>query len=102
MKCAGIDINFLENKIGIRHRHVAAEDETTSDMATKAALKLIEKENIDPGTIDLLIICTQNPDFKLPTTACIVQDNLHLKTSCIAFDINLGCSGFIYTLVTRR
>ncbi len=97
---AGIDIDFLNNKIGIQHRHIAAEGETTSDMATKAALKIIEKENFDPGTIDLLIICTQNPDYKLPTTACIVQNNLHLKTSCIAFDINLGCSGFIYTLVT--
>ena len=99
-KSAGIDIDFLEKKIGIRARHIAAEDETTSDMATKAALKLIKKEDIDPGLIDLLIICTQNPDFKLPTTACIVQNNLHLKTSCVAFDINLGCSGFIYTLVT--
>lgn len=53
---AGIDIDFLNNKIGIQHRHIAAEGETTSDMATKAALKIIEKENFDPGTIDLLII----------------------------------------------
>ena len=48
--------------------------------------------------IDLLIICTQNPDYRLPTTACIVQNKLDLKNSCIAFDINLGCSGFIYSI----
>lgn len=94
----GIDIDFLNNKIGIKKRHIAAEGETTSEMATKAALALIEKNRIDPTEIDLLIICTQNPDYKLPTTACIVQDNLKLKTSCIAFDVNLGCSGLIYSL----
>ena len=95
---AGIDIDFLENKIGIKQRHIAAEFETTSDMASKAAVKLFEKNNINPQAIDLLIICTQNPDYKLPTTACIVQNNLKLKTSCIAFDVNLGCSGFVYSL----
>ena len=95
---AGIDIDFLDNKIGIKHRHIAAEDEATSDMATKAAVMLIEKNNINPDIIDLLILCTQNPDYKLPTTACIVQNNLKLKTSSIAFDVNLGCSGFIYSL----
>lgn len=95
---AGLDIDFLENKVGIKQRHIAAENETTSEMATKAAMKLIEKNKINTDAIDLLIICTQNPDYKLPTTACIVQDNLKLKTSCIAFDVNLGCSGFIYSL----
>jgi 3-oxoacyl-[acyl-carrier-protein] synthase III len=95
---AGIDIDFLENKVGIKQRHISAKDETTSDMATKVARKLIEKSEIKPEAIDLLIICTQNPDYKLPTTACIVQNNLKLKTSCIAFDVNLGCSGFIYSL----
>jgi 3-oxoacyl-[acyl-carrier-protein] synthase III len=95
---AGIDINFLEDKVGIKHRHIASKEETTSEMGTKAALKLISKSKIDPLSIDLLIVCTQNPDYKLPTTACIVQNNLKLKTSCIAFDINLGCSGFIYSL----
>jgi 3-oxoacyl-[acyl-carrier-protein] synthase III len=95
---AGMDFDFLENKVGIKTRHIAAKDETTSEMATKAAIKLIEKNKIDPDTIDILIICTQNPDYKLPTTACIVQNNLKLRTSCLAFDINLGCSGFIYSL----
>lgn len=95
---SGIDIEFLENKIGIKTRHIAAENETTSDMATKAAILLAERNKLDLDKVDLLILCTQNPDYKLPTTACIVQNNLKLKTSCIAFDINLGCSGFIYSL----
>jgi len=95
---AGIDINFLENKVGIKKRHIAKDEETTSDMGTKAAETLINKNNIDAGSIDLLIICTQNPDYKLPTTACIIQNRLNLKPSCIAFDVNLGCSGFVYSL----
>jgi 3-oxoacyl-[acyl-carrier-protein] synthase-3 len=95
---AGIDIDFLENKIGIKERHIAAADETTSEMATKAAMKLINQSKVDPAIIDLLLVCTQNPDYKLPTTACIIQSKLQLRTSCIAFDINLGCSGFIYSL----
>jgi 3-oxoacyl-[acyl-carrier-protein] synthase III len=94
-----IDNDFLENKIGIKTRHIAADNETTSDMATKAVRILAERSNLKLDTIDLLILCTQNPDYKLPTTACIVQNNLQLKTSTISFDINLGCSGFIYSLV---
>jgi 3-oxoacyl-[acyl-carrier-protein] synthase III len=95
---AGMDINFLESKVGIKKRHIAAKNETSSDMAVKAAEKLIGNNKIDRGTIDLLIICTQNPDYKLPTTACIIQNQLKLKTSCMAFDVNLGCSGFVYSL----
>jgi 3-oxoacyl-[acyl-carrier-protein] synthase-3 len=97
----GIDANFLENKIGIKERHVAACDESTSRIAFESAVKLFENKNnnIDTNEIDLLILCTQNPDYRLPTTACLLQHNLNLKTSCMAFDINLGCSGFVYSLV---
>lgn len=96
---AGIDPKFLEEKVGIKNRHIAGDDETTSDMAVKAANILFENYNIKPEEIDLLLVCTQNPDYRLPTTACIVQSRLGLKTSCIAFDINLGCSGFIYSMI---
>lgn len=95
----GIEKGFLENKIGIKFRHVAEKNESVSDMSFKAARKLIDVNNIDAESIDLLLICTQNPDYKLPTTACIVQDKLKLKTSCIAFDVNLGCSGFVYSVI---
>lgn len=95
----GFDIDFLENKIGIKERRIAGEDQTSSDMAYLSASKIFEKGQILPSDIDLLIVCTQNPDYKLPTTACILQNKLGLKTSCLAFDINLGCSGFIYSLI---
>jgi 3-oxoacyl-[acyl-carrier-protein] synthase-3 len=95
---SGIDIEFLENKIGIKTRHIALENETTSEMATNAANLLAERNNLELDKVDLLILCSQNPDYKLPTTACIVQNKMKLKTSCIAFDINLGCSGFVYSL----
>jgi 3-oxoacyl-[acyl-carrier-protein] synthase-3 len=98
-KVSGIDSGFLEEKVGIKKRHIASVDETTSDMAAKSAMKLISENNVEKANIDLLLLCTQNPDFTLPTTACIVQHKLGLKNSCLAFDINLGCSGFVYSLV---
>lgn len=94
----GIDKKFIEEKVGIFERRIAGENEPTSDLAVKAAQKLFEQNNIDKSDIDLLLLCTQNPDYKLPTTACLVQDKLGLKKSCIGFDVNLGCSGFVYSL----
>lgn len=84
-------------KIGIDKRFVAGE-ETASDLAFKAAEKLIATENIDKSSIDALILCTQSPDYFLPTTACVLQNKLGLRTDIIAFDYNLGCSGYVYGL----
>jgi len=95
----GIDGNFLENKIGIKERRIASENQTTSDLAFQSATLLLDSCNTGRESIDLLIVCTQNPDYKLPTTACILQHKLKLSRSCMAFDINLGCSGFVYSLV---
>lgn len=97
-KECNIDRKFTEEKVGIKERRIALENESTSDMCFEAAKKLIDKHNIDKNEIGLLLICTQNPDYRLPTTACIVQDKLGLNTSTMAFDINLGCSGFVYSL----
>jgi 3-oxoacyl-[acyl-carrier-protein] synthase-3 len=94
----GIDADFLENKIGIKNRHIALENESVSDMAVKAGELLFEQNNINRESIDLLLLCTQHGDYKLPTTACIVQNMLGLPSFCAAFDINLGCSGFVYSL----
>ncbi len=98
VKTCGIDKKFIEEKVGILERRIALPEQPTSDLAVNAAKKLMEKHNISPEDIDLLLLCTQNPDYKLPTTACLVQDRLGLKKSCIAFDVNLGCSGFVYSL----
>jgi 3-oxoacyl-[acyl-carrier-protein] synthase-3 len=94
----GIDAEFLESKIGIKIRHIAADDEYVSDLASKAGNLLFGRNGINKGDIDLLLLCTQHGDYKLPTTACIVQNKLGLPNSCAAFDINLGCSGFVYAL----
>ena len=85
-------------KIGIQERHIASPEECASDMASQAVLRLIEEYNLDKNKIDFLLLCTQTPDYILPTTACIVQDKVGLPTDCAALDINQGCSGYIYGL----
>ena len=91
-------IDKIAEKTGINKRFITAKNETSGDMAIKAAQKLFEEHNIDKSTIDYLILCTQSPDYFLPTTACIIQDKLGLGTNVGAFDMNLGCSGYIYGL----
>jgi len=90
----------IENKLGIKERHVAAEKETAGDMAFYAASKVLN--GYDRDKIDMLILCTQSPDYFLPTTACIIQDRLKLRTDTGAFDFNLGCSGFVYGLAMAK
>ena len=89
-------------KTGIAVRYQAADGECASDLAVKAALKLIENGACTAGEIDFLLLCTQTPDYILPPTACLLQDRLGLKTSCGALDINLGCSGFLYGLAMAK
>lgn len=91
-------IEKISQKTGIKNRYIASESETSGDMAIKAANKLFDENDIDKRCIDFVILCTQSPDYFLPTTACIVQDSLGLSTSVGALDINLGCSGFVYGL----
>lgn len=88
----------IEKKIGIRSRAIAAPGETSSDLGVKAAENLFKEHNINRDDIDFLLFCTQSPDYYLPTSACIMQNRLGLKTSCGALDYNLGCSGFLYGL----
>ena len=74
-----IILQDLKQRVGIRQRFVAAEDETTLSLAEKACNKLLEKSNLKRDQIDYLILCTQSPEYKLPTTACILQDRLGLS-----------------------
>jgi 3-oxoacyl-[acyl-carrier-protein] synthase-3 len=92
------EVDKIVAKTGIRSRHIAADDECASDLAVAAAQKLFEDGVCTPQEIDFLLLCTQSPDYFLPTTACLVQDRLCLPTSCGALDFNLGCSGFVYGL----
>lgn len=91
-------INKISSKTGINTRRISAKNEFTSDMALQAANQLFVDNNIDKNSIDFLLLCTQSPDYFLPTTACILQDRLGLKTTTGALDFNLGCSGYIYGL----
>lgn len=87
----------LRKKTGIERRHICPPDMTAGDMAVVAAEKLFAG-GIEREAIDFLLLCTQSPDYYLPTTACIIQDRLKLRKNCGALDFNLGCSGFIYGL----
>ena len=88
----------LTRKTGIYKRHVAIPGECASDLAYCAAENLFSKFSIDRDTIDFIILCTQSPDYFLPTTACLLQQRLSLGKHCGAFDFNLGCSGYVYGL----
>lgn len=83
---------------GIKERRIADETISTSDMCYEPAIRLIEKLNWKKDEIDIVIMVTQSPDFFIPGSAVILQDKLGLKKSCLAFDINLGCSGYVYGL----
>jgi len=85
-------------KTGIAERRIARSDETALDMGVAAAERLLSQVGIDRQSIDYLIFCTQAPDYILPTSACIMQNRLNLPKSVGAFDINLGCSGYVYGL----
>ena len=91
------DIDKIEEKTGIKTRYISGSGQTALDMSVVAAESLL-KSQVDAEEIDFLIFVTQSPDYILPTSACILQDKLKLKKTCIAFDVNLGCSGFVYGL----
>jgi len=90
----------IENKIGIKERHIVKENETALDLALKAGEKVLIDHNKDK--INFLLLCTQSPDYYLPTSACILQHKLGLRTNIGAFDYNLGCSGFVYGLALAK
>lgn len=85
---------------GVRKRHVVAQNETALDLAYQSCKTIIQ--NNDKDKIDFLILCTQSPDYYLPTSACILQDKLGLRKNIGALDFNLGCSGYIYGLALAR
>lgn len=85
-------------KTGIKERRIAGRDQTAGDMAFEAAKNLFEQGAISAEDVDFIILCTQAPDYILPTTACVLQDRLGISRACGALDINLGCSGFVYGL----
>lgn len=89
-------VDKVASKVGVNSRHIAATEETAGDMAEKAARKLFQEHNINSKDIDFIMLCTQSPDYFLPSTACVLQHKLGIPTSAGAFDYNLGCSGCVY------
>ena len=87
---------WIVERTGIKQRHIAEENETTSSMAVQASIDALNSANIQPEDIDLIIVATTTPDQIFPSTACIVQNKLKIKAP--AFDIQAACTGFVYAL----
>jgi len=101
MSLAGYDplrIKRLKRDIGINKRHITLKEECTSDFCEQAAKILLSQLSYDPSTIDGLVMVTQTPDYFQPATSCVLHGRLGLSENCAAFDINLGCSGYVYGL----
>ena len=92
---------WIVSRTGIKERRIAAADEFTSDMGTKAALQAMAEGNVAPGEIDLIIVATCTPDTIFPSTACRIQEKIGAKRAA-AFDIQAACSGFLYGLVVAE
>lgn len=91
-------VDRIAQKTGIAQRHIASADECASDLAYEAARRLFATTGSSPDEIDYVLLCTQSPDFVLPTTACLLQHRLGIPKDAGALDFNLGCSGYIYGL----
>ncbi|MCL5059098.1 MAG: ketoacyl-ACP synthase III [Candidatus Thermoplasmatota archaeon] len=95
-----VDTNdqWIVERTGIRERHIAADGEFTSDLATQAARAALDAAGLAPDDIDLLLVATTTPDLVFPSTACIVQSKLGMTNGRPAFDLQAVCSGFVYAL----
>ncbi len=94
------EIEKTISNIGIEERRIADDDVCASDLAYKAAVKLMEDNNIDPNSIDVLLFMSQTSDYRIPATSCILQHRLGLSKDTCCIDLTLGCSGFVFALST--
>jgi len=92
--------DWITTRTGIKARHIAADDELTSDLATRAARKALEAAGCNAQNIDLIVLATSTPDNTFPATAAAVQANLGITNGSPAFDVQAVCSGFVYALTT--
>lgn len=92
----------IVSKTGIRTRHIADSDETSLDMAEKACRVLFERSALEKQDVDFLILMTETPDYLLPASACVLHGKLDLPEDCGAFDVNLGCSAYVYGLILAK
>jgi len=92
--------DWIVSRSGILERHIAADNELTSDLALQASRTAIEAAGINVDEIDLVIVATTSPDLAFPSTACILQDKLGIRNGGAAFDMQAVCGGFVYALNT--
>ncbi len=90
---------WIQERTGIRQRHIAEESQASSDLALEASRRALEAAGLTAADIDLIIVATSTPDFIFPSTACLLQAKLGVK-GCAAFDLQAVCSGFVYGLAT--
>ena len=90
---------WIRTRTGIEHRHIAADDEATSDLAYKASLVAMKDAGVAPSDIDLVLVGTTTPDLIFPNVACLVQEKLGIRNGGPAFSLEAACSGFVYGLV---
>lgn len=95
-------VDKIADKVGVSERRVAATKETATDLAILAAESLFDKGTVKREEVDFVLFCTQSPDYKLPSSACIIQNRLGIGTQSGAFDFNLGCSGYEYGLAVAK
>jgi 3-oxoacyl-[acyl-carrier-protein] synthase III len=100
-KRVGSSDKWIQDHLGIKERHIAAEDEATSDLGAKAAVKAIENAGLKPKDIDLIIMATISPDRKFPATACFIQYKIK-AVNAVAFDMSAACSGFMFAMSVAR
>lgn len=91
---------WIFNRTGIKQRRIAEEEELTSDLGVKAAIKALEKAREDVSCVDLIIVATLSPDYIFPSTACVIQKKL--GANCPAFDIGAACSGMLFAIATAK
>ena len=97
-----VDEPFLVDKIGVLERAIKAPDQDTSDLAYLALERLLQQQSLDVGSIQALVVITQNPDRNIPHVSAQVHGHAGLTESCAVFDISLGCSGYVYGLAIVR
>jgi len=90
---------WIQERTGIRQRHIAEESQASSDLALEASRRALEAAGLKPADLDLIIVATSTPDYIFPSTACLLQAKLGVK-GCAAFDMQAVCSGFVYALAT--
>ncbi|MDO4998410.1 MAG: beta-ketoacyl-ACP synthase III [Neisseria sp.] len=93
---------WITTRTGIKFRHLAEENEKTSDLAVKAAQNALESAGVAANEIDLIVLATATPDMQFPSTATIVQQKLGITNGCAAFDVQAVCAGFMYALNTAN